>query len=88
MLLLSLLVASSTPLPEMIPLDHKTLLGRTAPDFDLEDNQGGRFVLSKQRGKPVVIAGRAGAGLPEGCPSWFSGEALPQGEVYRRQRGS
>ena len=24
MLLLSLLVASSTPLPEMIPLDHKT----------------------------------------------------------------
>lgn len=56
MLFLSLLMASTTPLPEMIPLDHKTLLGRTAPDFDLEDNRGGRFVLSKERGKPVVIA--------------------------------
>ena len=56
MLFLSLLIASTTPLPEMIPLDHKTLLGRTAPDFELKDNKGGKFTLSKQRGKPVVIA--------------------------------
>jgi peroxiredoxin len=56
MLFLSLLMASTTPLPEMIPLDHKTLLGRTAPDFVLKDNQGGTFTLSKHRGKPVVIA--------------------------------
>jgi len=56
MLFLSLLIASTTPLPEMIPLDHKTLLGRTAPDFELKDDKGGKFILSKQRGKPVVIA--------------------------------
>ena len=56
MLFLSLLIASTTPLPEMIPLDHKTLLGRTAPDFELKDNKGGKFILSEQRGKPVVIA--------------------------------
>jgi peroxiredoxin len=49
-------MASTAPLPEMIPLDHKTLLGRTAPDFALKDNKGGTFTLSKQRGKPVVIA--------------------------------
>jgi len=56
MLVLSLLMASTSPLPEMIPLDHKTLLGRTAPDFKLKDGKGGTFALSKQRGKPVVIA--------------------------------
>ena len=56
MLFLSLLMASTSPLPEMIPLDHKTLLGRTAPDFELKDDKGGTFALSKQRGKPVVIA--------------------------------
>jgi thiol-disulfide isomerase/thioredoxin len=56
MLFLSLLLASSTPMPEMIPMDHKTLLGRTAPDFELKDNKGGTFTLSKKRGKHVVIA--------------------------------
>ena len=56
MFVLSLLLASPMAMPEMIPLDHKTLLGRTAPDFALKDDQGGEFVLSKQRGKSVVIA--------------------------------
>ena len=56
MFMLSLLIAANPVLPEMIPLDHKTLLGRTAPDFSLKSEGGATYTLSKQRGKPVVIA--------------------------------
>ena len=30
--------------------------GRPAPDFTLSDHRGGRFTLSSQRGRPVVLA--------------------------------
>ena len=56
MLMLSLFLASQAPLPEMIPLDHKTLLGRTAPSFELQKEGGGTLKLESLRGKTVVIA--------------------------------
>ena len=36
-------------------LRSESMVGRTAPTFNLEQLEGGRFSLAEQKGKPVVI---------------------------------
>jgi thiol-disulfide isomerase/thioredoxin len=42
--------------PEMIPEKDVDLVGRTAPEFTGENDDGGAFALSDTRGKPVVLS--------------------------------
>jgi thiol-disulfide isomerase/thioredoxin len=50
--------AAQTPdrVPEMIPLEQIDLVGRTAPAFDLDLMDGGKFSLEAQRGKTVILS--------------------------------
>lgn len=57
--LLMLLMSAPLPAsayPEMIPLQEASLVGRAAPEVELSTLDGGQFVLSESRGKPVVLA--------------------------------
>lgn len=56
--MLSLLLGATLAIgaPEMIPLEDKVLVGRTAPDFDAVMLDGAPFKLSETRGKPVILA--------------------------------
>lgn len=59
LLMLMLMLAapmSAGAYPEMIPLEETSLIGRAAPDVDLQTLSGGKFVLSEARGRPVVLA--------------------------------
>ncbi len=49
-------VAAALGAPEMIPEQEVTLVGRTAPDFTAETDDGKTVKLSDTRGKTVVLA--------------------------------
>lgn len=42
--------------PEMIPETDVDLIGRTAPDFTAQTQEGDAFTLESTRGKPVVLS--------------------------------
>ncbi|MCB9678659.1 MAG: TlpA family protein disulfide reductase [Alphaproteobacteria bacterium] len=51
-----LLCAAALAGPEMIPEKDVDLVGRTAPDFTAQDDEGAAFTLASTRGKPVVLS--------------------------------
>ncbi|MEZ4322921.1 MAG: TlpA disulfide reductase family protein [Myxococcota bacterium] len=42
--------------PEMIPEKDVDLVGRTAPGFNAQDDEGAPFALDSTRGKPVILS--------------------------------
>lgn len=48
-------IAPSTKKNTAKPGDYSTLVGKTAPDFSLNDQNGKTFKLSDQRGKKVLL---------------------------------
>lgn len=56
LMLMMVVPLSAGAYPEMIPLEETSLIGRAAPEVDLQTLSGEKFVLSEARGKPVVLA--------------------------------
>jgi thiol-disulfide isomerase/thioredoxin len=55
-MLASLLCAAALAGPEMIPEKDVELLGRTAPSFTAQNDDGAEFTLDSTRGKPVILS--------------------------------
>lgn len=52
----TLALTAALAAPEMIPETTLDVVGRTAPEIELQTLDGQRFSLAAQRGKPVVLS--------------------------------